>query len=130
MKVGILLKGSAGHDHVATGTILDVREFYDGSPVTFGRRCVPPRFFIVVLGNTRLADLTQGIREFANCRSRKVLDLTRLTEGKDGLLKTQSFVGMSAIEFRLACTDSGAYWNAEEKTAIQKELEAACPLKS
>ena len=90
-------------------------EFWGNRALYWGRKCVPPNFWTVVISNARMSDLPVDYRDGSygwHC-SRKRLDLTKLTNGKDGLLKTQSAVGMSLVEFRMACLDNGEYWRSE-----------------
>lgn len=115
MKIGILLMGSGGRPDVVPGTIIEVRQFRDNEPVVWGARCVPPKFWTVVLSGVTTADLPVDYRTGAYgwLKSRKRLDATRLQDGKARLLDTQPTVGMSLVELRMACVDNGEDWRPE-----------------
>jgi len=115
MKVGVVVLGFNDVDRVE-GTILHVQEFPDDKPVWFGRKVKPPRFQIIVLNNTRLADLPAGFREYGYHRSRKMLDYAKLANGMATQLRTKTSVGMDALSFRLACKDMGDYWQPDTVT--------------
>lgn len=110
MKVGILCMNFSGADGREPGVIVCMKEFKDDEKVIWGRACVPPTFYTIVVENKTLADMPAAWKEFGGHRSRVVFNKTLLSAEQQADIDSDKKTPVPIASLALKYVDKGADW--------------------
>jgi hypothetical protein len=119
MKVGILCINFTGPDGREPGVIVAMKEFKDDEKVIWGRACVPPKFYTIVVEDKSLKDMPDAWKEFGGHRSRVVFDKTLLSAQQQADLDKDEKTPVPIASLAAKYVDKGTDWQPKIDVGVE-----------